>query len=62
MPLKKNARLDRTVRSKIRQILRHFYRQLLMQRIPDRLSETIAAARKRGPSASPGSAGRKNST
>jgi len=62
MPLKKTARLDRTVRNKIRQILRHFYHQLLTQRIPDRLSETIAAARKREPPTGPGSADRKNST
>jgi hypothetical protein len=62
MPLKKTARLDRTVRNKIRQILRHFYRQLLTQRIPDRLFESVAAARKREPPTSRGHADRKNST
>ncbi len=60
MPLKKNARLDRTVRNKIRQLLRQFYQQLLAQQIPDRLSETVAEARRREFPASLGSADRKD--
>ena len=60
MPLRKTVRLDRGVRNKIKQILRHFYQQLLTQRIPERLSETVAAAEHEPPT-SPGSA-RKNST
>jgi hypothetical protein len=50
MPLKKNARLDRTVRNKIRQILRRFYQHLVTQRIPGRLSATVASASEREPS------------
>jgi hypothetical protein len=62
MPLKKNARLGRAARIKIRQILRRFYQQLLTRRIPDRLSAMVTTARGREPPDQPAKPRSKPST